>query len=822
MATLKRRDNKGKSLRGVVLVMVITVMCVLIVMLLATLSVVSTAKNRTYEKFEENQAYYSARSALDVFKEKMLTDKKYIAQDATGARTYSYTDSSGVVQTAPMKQGRAIELEFYKIRSKEGADYVAGGGSYPFWLDPRISDGIFTTSSPEEAYYTVDDSGAGGSFVDKIEYKVTLPNVGPTSGNNYGKIVDTDSAGDQIANIRVEVISRVLDMSPAYTTAQIQAATATSTPSTTDIKNAIKAGNRAKDKMTVKITSTVTYMGVEGVAVLQCDVTQTATPDTDNAINSLGTITGSGAGLVAAGGASSLDSGTVTIDASGTAGSIFSLGTLNWGSSGSSTFDAGASVYARGGIIFTNSQNITAAGDDSYMYVEGAFDIQSSFVMGDATHLMNVVSKDFKYINGGPQIYGNIYTDKFTVSSGSDFGTTGKKTKVYVKDLYLTTGGNRAMEQSVSAAAPGAPSKKLVLKGIGDADYTYYGQLYLDGSPISSDDYASIDVEGGATLSKAAAGTTMDLFPTSPTMETIDESIVKKITLPADLASGNTDIINIKTVQSVFGNYFPADAFGADGELKLTTGTDPYATANIEANIMSSEREFYRLFPPADAATDSNGDLIIPATSACTLNKYSNTISGGTVTSSGSGVLGTSSGTLTVDTSAGDVFIQLQPGVEYSNNITVTGDNSLYFLMPEQAASVDYKFGNNFKVTTTDVTAAGGQAIDNGTTKAPKIHYFAGKNANVSCSQNAAFFTGYFYMPLSKMTNNSGNNGISKVYTYNGTSTTKNYFLVGSVICGNYSSGGSSSGVCYLSPDSGAAPHGDPNFNWSAYQYSRK
>ena len=115
----KISTDKKKSLRGVVLIMVVTVMFVLIIMLLATLSVVSTAQNRYYTKYEENQAYYTARSALDVFTNNLVSDSNYISIDGSGnAREFKYTDDSGASKTVDMSQGLGLELEFYKIKSQ--------------------------------------------------------------------------------------------------------------------------------------------------------------------------------------------------------------------------------------------------------------------------------------------------------------------------------------------------------------------------------------------------------------------------------------------------------------------------------------------------------------------------------------------------------------------------------------------------------------------------------------------------------------------------------------------------------------------------------
>ena len=72
MAIGKRRP---RGLKGAVLVMVVTILFILIVMLLATLAVVSSSTQRTYTKFEETQAYYSARSVLEVYIKEVLSDK---------------------------------------------------------------------------------------------------------------------------------------------------------------------------------------------------------------------------------------------------------------------------------------------------------------------------------------------------------------------------------------------------------------------------------------------------------------------------------------------------------------------------------------------------------------------------------------------------------------------------------------------------------------------------------------------------------------------------------------------------------------------------
>ncbi|MGN1416599.1 MAG: hypothetical protein ACI4XF_07140 [Oscillospiraceae bacterium] len=101
MAESKRRPRK---LKGAVLVMVVTLLFVLVVMLLATLTVVSNANRRTITKYEENQAYYTARSALEVYIDEMLED-------------YKTADN-------PKGKGSQLKAEWEGIKKPSGGDTI--------------------------------------------------------------------------------------------------------------------------------------------------------------------------------------------------------------------------------------------------------------------------------------------------------------------------------------------------------------------------------------------------------------------------------------------------------------------------------------------------------------------------------------------------------------------------------------------------------------------------------------------------------------------------------------------------------------------------
>ncbi|MGN0587460.1 MAG: hypothetical protein ACI4JF_09255 [Oscillospiraceae bacterium] len=385
----------GQKLRGAVLIMVVTVMFMLIILLLATLTVVSTAQNRAYMKYEENQAYYTARSALEFYTQTLLTDSHYIARDSSGAViNYSYTEN-GTTKTVPAKQGLVMELELYKIRSQEGAAYEAANPTYKaYWSDPIAGDGTFPLGSAEESNYTIKyDASSTTKYLDYIEYEIEFPDRVSgvnSSGDNkdYGLFVDTDSTtGKQKAKIKVEVLSRTFDNNQGYTYADIVAAVdETTTPKKSEVQDAIAKGTRSKDNMALKITSTVEYMGVEGQAVLVYNTSDPLENDSGNAMTSFGTIELNNLHIV--GGATSGDN-----NAPGNTGSVYSDlfvggGYYAQGGGTSVYLTSGDSFYIGGDMAWQNNPQIQALGvqtgeDAPLVYVEGNFGGKYSMTVTD-------------------------------------------------------------------------------------------------------------------------------------------------------------------------------------------------------------------------------------------------------------------------------------------------------------------------------------------------------------------------------------------------------------------------------------------------------
>lgn len=135
--------GRTPALKGAVLIMVMTVMFVLIFLLAGTIAVVYSAHNRAMLKYEESQAYYTARSTLDAYLDAFLKDNDNQTGDSslgsvnTVAVPYYYinnTTSPASCTSINAKQGRALELDIYGLKvsvAPKGAGGLADA-DYPY------------------------------------------------------------------------------------------------------------------------------------------------------------------------------------------------------------------------------------------------------------------------------------------------------------------------------------------------------------------------------------------------------------------------------------------------------------------------------------------------------------------------------------------------------------------------------------------------------------------------------------------------------------------------------------------------------------------
>lgn len=858
------KDRKQRrTLSGAVLVMVLTVMFVLIILLMATLTVVTTANQRIYTKFEENQAYYTARSALDVFTQDMLSDGDYYAYGSSGIRTYKYTYEDTTVSPAQMKispntdmkQGLALQHELYKITSKS----ETYGGALGFAENPKASDNIFYTKiggaatvsvMPENDFYTIETTNALNSDPDTtknfdyIEYQVTLPAVRTSATDSYGRIVDTDSTGKQIAKIKVEVLSRVFNTNPSYTTSEIQTIIASGTAAEKQaLKDAIRDGDRTKDQIRVRITSTVEFAHTIGTAVLIYD-----SKSITNILQTALTMTG-GSGS----------------DNMNVIGNISVAKNVNWTNDGTIY----GNVFGEGNWTQNTGADVCLT-DGECMYVEGNLtNLDSNFKISAyaLTNPNDLNRRPYVYVTGkykaGNERLGKSKSGSDTVNEAIDIiaGSfeSGANGFYHNGDVYcvgtcdLTPSNNQQVNIKGSLYVGGDLKLPNNLSGLNVG-----GDIYVNGELITGNQLTYSTGVGGDTLTKPSGvtgniyvgtkidgyvlnstdhhtgftqqGTVFDLTTDqNPNSKTLEVKLPKTFSAGPGLPANNVEK-SIPTHSSNYDDYCIKDKNGVpvlDGggntiyisaEQKAFTDAADMAAGNY-SNKTFTAASFGGSLTTISPGTSTigSGNYLLPNN-----NSYNLTISGG--------------GTVNILMNPTDPshVIKNPPDPEirntmnpYKGTILVADDKTTVNFY--SSASGLYTF-EQFNVFTNETKSA----HDSSTVlavgdrkgfgiKAPKINYYFSKNTEIFL-YNGAMLTGYIYAPEAKLSSSVGAQNSLKM-TYNGNSVNNgnavNISVVGAVLCENLSFS-NGTGMAYINPDLKANnTGGEPPLEWKTYQYKR-
>lgn len=223
---MKESKRRPARLKGVVLVMVVTLLFVLIVMLMATLTVVGNANKRTVTKFEENQAYYTARSALGVYITGMLEMDETADLGENGAK-----------RAADALKGKFTDVSssqlnvFYKNKTDSSEGYADFGGKSSIvegfvyqqeifgYLTPKyklknkdeagndLKRGEVMTAAPgnDSNWEENDDAVDNNKYF--VKYKVKVPDVNSVTGMGSNGNVGVMATED--VDVTVELLRMV-------------------------------------------------------------------------------------------------------------------------------------------------------------------------------------------------------------------------------------------------------------------------------------------------------------------------------------------------------------------------------------------------------------------------------------------------------------------------------------------------------------------------------------------------------------------------------------------------------------------------------------
>ncbi len=864
------KNTKTKKLSGIILILILTIMFVLMVMLFASLTVVSTAKNRTYVKYEQNQAYYTARSALDLYADSLLSDNTYET-----TKDISYTDSDGTtnVPVYNIKQGRALELDLYKIavmtKDSLNRDVIVDD----YWINAQSSDSIFQNQA-EKDNYEIDSS-----TVPYIEYQVELPSTSNNNPEDYGKLVD-GSGEDTKAIIKVEVLDRLYNSNPVYVAKDFEDGVATES----EMKTAINNGKREKDYFHVKITSTVEFMGVEGVAVLEYSTREPQAIDSDNAMSSFGGIgAGTGNDLTVVGGAST--GANMQAKDGRVYGELFAEKDYH------ETINAAAfplyenEVFYIGGDYTWSQQcdKIKAKGIDSsneqdrpLVYIGGTFGTDyDNFTNMDGTfpgsssggstamnysqyEVVDIICHGFKPGNNDCNFNGNIICNgdmDVTSATNASFnaGTDGVvlvngelKIKDNTKGLFYTT-----EEFAAPANWPTVTddvNQTITVSFPSSGDLKVYAPSYtLANTP---EDYTVL----GPTTTLPTETDFKNASIVGQNITTASLTDLKKLDNPDEVTITLHDLCDvtggqerkIPTHLSTFGQYYKPNPDFSEGDDPSTM----YAKESERTSLNDAPKYFTfssreeangRVYQGTSTGNEPDYEPYDFKTqikdTATTINL---TLNGEhEITQEGNYILTPPTGQFKelIITGGGIVNIYMAPGTYNGELVKIADDTTVNFYLdsnytdsqtPSSRETLvwgmrvindqiyDYTLNN----PKTDFIFYGNYNYD-----APKIHYWIHENVDVSCtgSTGKTLFTGYIYAPDSKFdfsgsTERLSASGKYRLEDVNG----KPYVSMGSIVARDiYTGGNANAAVAFLDPEAAAANPTDPMFNWQAKQYSR-
>lgn len=832
MAESKRRPRK---LKGAVLIMVVTLLFVLVVMLLATLTVVSNANRRTITKYEENQAYYTARSALEVYINEMLEDQDYTLSGSASSQGSSIKSAweDDFVFDSPDADSMANNLT-------SGKDFVGNNITNGFvhqqdifcYLTPKYkvkldSNEMLVALDPKsEENWEERPTGSGYSAEDSyMEYTAELPNTASKIANeSLGKLAD-----DNKVNIRVELLRMVYLDSDGKVLYDGEVRT-------TDSDN-LDGGKIKMSKIEwdqcyyrLKVTATTSVSDQTGgnnestISVLLEPNTKVSPASFTNAMTSFaGTDTSNQANII---GGSSADDYTQIYNMQNnpailTGRFVYSYKGVTVPNHAEWTFPSGGYFVNRQGWLYFNNHD------------------PADTIIGSG-HYKNCTAEER---DSRPYIY----------ATGLGTGNALRVGKEdYAVDLILAANGTFASSSQTQWLTDGAGSNVAFASG---QNYTeIYGDMYVDGDMVIRGN--NVKIHGKVYCSG-------DVYLNTNSVTFEQEVLVKGRVIKSDGSEYHDgDVSNLSA---------GGDDIGFEpGDLKITdpNNTDavelptlPGRTSKITIASTVTETSAYRdkddghIFTAEEMLRDNiqNEKIGLTVSSAAINMTYATAVGGEFVPSTANYNSQTGcyeyklnlanyndNGTYYIDASAGNVHIELQDCNASNCKITlvVRGNNSVIFTAPD-GTNV---FTSELSVWDEDIYNAyiSGSVMELGDSAyfeelkkkdpvanankpdnpaSPKIYYYFGSGASFHNSNGGnSLMCGYMYGPDASFTFDVG--GTREInYTYNGSMVRNNVrvSLIGAMVFREIHTN-NNFGVAFQAPGGG----GDDSMIGTMIQWDRQ
>ncbi|MBQ8780843.1 MAG: hypothetical protein IJZ72_04145 [Oscillospiraceae bacterium] len=822
----------GKKLRGAVLIMVLTVMFMLIILLLATLTVVSTAQNRSYAKYEENQAYYTARSALDVYVGNMLNDNSYIAYDGGSKREYKYGPDAA--DKSDMTQGLALQLDLYRIKAhaKTWAEYQGMADKTLFSTDAAANPADSSTTFPymTDIYPTED----------YIEYEITLPD-NMIHNDTYGGAAENkgikDQFGDELkATVKVEVLARE-----------------------------ISDKNRTKDMMYVKVTTSVPYQDIMGTTSAIYQVVENPQMF-DNAVTSMSYVYPADNTTII-GGVSSINPLTMGNEGS-IVGKMYSGELVPYTTPGGSVSDPETQIrgggtlnalsrkenaYLEGGVNAMNdipykSLGVTVAEEKPLVYIDGDFTAGTSVnwaggASGAALDGVDiVVTGNMEALSNDWEINGNLYVLGDLNIAGNSFKCTGD---VVVFGNMNVTGSNLDSNSFTG---------NYYVMGTADTSVLRNGAGFNPTGVVFSPNQITFYNRTSNSIENTAPGSctfTYDALTTTYLDVTADISTLgAKITLP-EIAAGATPAVNVPSATDItkYERYIPVFTSQYLKYMKIDPSTlQPKSPAEyISAKELVSTTEAERSVGSYNE--DKWAEFINGTEEIWDVASETITVNGEEkfkMVPGGAGANGTNQRYLRFSGS-GTAHVYIPAG-GYAGAILCDDDVTVNFYADTDEGQITWDV-TTFSESIANGIAANNFSFGNDTSAlpAPKINFYVSGSGWWKMSEEGhSLMCGYFYAPYANVEVNKGvessnlstdlssfgkSFGGSYSYKYSGDYVTKkdnsnitaNPMVIGAMVAGSVSGMKNNAVVAYIDPSNiQQSNKGNTLFKWQPVQYLAK
>ncbi|MBQ7783402.1 MAG: hypothetical protein IJ368_05480, partial [Oscillospiraceae bacterium] len=191
---MAKAKSKSVRLKGAVLIMVLAVMVVLIIMLTGAMALVSTASSRAYTKYEETQAYYTARSGLEVVTQTLMGDTVHLDKGTNNDGNNLKSNNS--FSSTDKIQDLVLEEAFTGVLTTDPAD-------------PTKT--IYDVSKSLTCWDVINNPDGTGLSPTEKKNSYMIFNVSDLSGFDDGKSGIFSDAGDGSVQVKMQLLDLVFD-----------------------------------------------------------------------------------------------------------------------------------------------------------------------------------------------------------------------------------------------------------------------------------------------------------------------------------------------------------------------------------------------------------------------------------------------------------------------------------------------------------------------------------------------------------------------------------------------------------------------------------